>query len=1079
VLVRELAALYATRSGRTVPPLPAADDFAAYALEQVAQPGGAAFAADEAYWLSRFAGEVPVLDLPVDRARPARRGFASSRQDHALDAGLVAALRAMGAHRGVSLFAVLLTGFAGLLARLTGQSRVVVGIPTAGQSVDGHEHLVGHCVNTLPLLFDLDLAQPVSRALDDAQATLLDALEHQRYTFGTLLRKLHVARDPSRLPLVSVMLNIDQALDQETAAFPGLEMDFSSNARSFENFELSVNAVQAHGELRLECQFNSDLFDVDTVRRWMAYWQTLLQGMVAAGEAQAFGSLPLLAEADRRQLGGFNDTAVDYPRDVCIHQLIEAQVAKTPDAVALSHEGETLSYTELNARANRLAHHLRGLGVRPDDRVAICAERGPAMVTGLLAILKSGGAYVPFDPEYPAARLKGMLEDCQPVAILTEQALRGTVEALEPTARVVALDADAADWAQQPATNPSPGDAGLAATHLAYVIYTSGSTGTPKGAMNEHRGVVNRLLWMQDMFGLDAHDAVLQKTPFSFDVSVWEFFWPLLSGARLVMARAGGHKDPAYLADTVRREGITTMHFVPSMLRTFVDGADLGACAALKRVVCSGEALPAKLADDVGRLLPGVGLHNLYGPTEAAVDVTAWTCVPGQASAGVPIGRPVANTRIYILDDFGQPVPVGVAGEIFIGGVQVGRGYLNRAELTRERFLADPFAGEDGARMYKTGDLGRWRADGNIEYLGRNDFQVKLRGFRIELGEIEKAIADHADVAQAVVIAREDHPGDVRLVAYVVPCEGTRLDEAGMRAHLKQRLPDYMVPAHFVTIDAVPLLANGKMDRKALPAPVVESVAAGSARMAPRDDRERRVAAAMEAVLALPELDVRDDFFALGGHSLLAAQLTARLSREFGIALSFRTLFDAPTIADLAAAIGSQMDSGAVPALQAIPRRATQDRAPLSLMQKRLWALDDLQPGRVTYNAPSAHRLRGHLDEAAFERAFREMMQRQAVMRTSMQRSGEDVEQVVAEQVPVQLFPAEDLSALPAERREAELMQRMQALADTPFELSRAPLFSVRMFRMADDEHVFFFMPHHIIWDGWSFDILDAELSQL
>src|SRR5690606_2147459 len=421
------------------------------------------------------------------------------------------------------------------------------------------------------------------------------------------------------------------------------------------------------------------------------------------------------ADERRQVLEQFNDTAAPYPFDVCLHELVEAQVARTPDAVAVVDGDHSLTFAGLNAAANRLAHHLRGRGVRPDDRVGICIERGWRMVVGLLAILKSGGAYVPMDPSYPSDRLAHMLGDSAPKVLLTERNLRPLLDGLHAACPMLDLDDPAPEWDTRPDSNPDPDEVGLTARHLAYVIYTSGSTGLPKGAMNEHRGIANRLLWMQDEYRIDAGDAVLQKTPFSFDVSVWEFFWPLLTGARLVMARPGGHKDPVYLAALVREQRITTMHFVPSMLHAFLEERSVAACASvLRRVMCSGEALRASAVARFHELLPGVELNNLYGPTEAAVDVTAWRCEPGAERISVPIGRPVANTRMYVLDAHGEPVPLGVTGELHIGGVQVGRGYLNREELTAERFLPDPFSSEPGARMYRTGDLGRWRTDGSI-----------------------------------------------------------------------------------------------------------------------------------------------------------------------------------------------------------------------------------------------------------------------------------------------------------------------------------------------------------------------------
>jgi amino acid adenylation domain-containing protein len=460
----------------------------------------------------------------------------------------------------------------------------------------------------------------------------------------------------------------------------------------------------------------------------------------------------------------------------------------------------------------------------PDARVAICVERSLEMVVGLLAILKAGGAYVPLDPAYPAERLAYMLEDSAPVAVLTHPQAQARLPAAFGGAAaaipVIDLEADAEGWAGQLKSNPDRSSVGLTSPHLAYVIYTSGSTGKPKGVLVEHCSVVNRLVWMQSAYGLGAHDAVLQKTPFSFDVSVWELFWPLLNGARLVMAQPEGHKDPAYLTKIIQWENITTLHFVPSMLRTFLAHDEATKCDGVARVICSGETLPTSLARHFRELLPYVGLHNLYGPTETAVDVTAWNCASDTPLACIPIGRPISNTRIYILDGHGEPVPIGVAGEIYIGGAGVARGYLNRPELTAERFVADPFAAEPDARMYKSGDLGRYLPDGNIEFLGRNDFQVKIRGFRIEPGEIEARLTQHPAVREAVVLAREDGPGDKRLVAYctVVP-DAEAADAEALRRHLSATLPDYMVPAAYVRLDALPLSANGKLDRKALPAP--------------------------------------------------------------------------------------------------------------------------------------------------------------------------------------------------------------------------------------------------------------------
>jgi len=649
-----------------------------------------------------------------------------------------------------------------------------------------------------------------------------------------------------------------------------------------------------------------------------------------------FGGSPMLDDSERhRALYEWNDTRVEFPSDKCVHEMFEEQVARTPDATALVFEGASISYLELNQRANRFARHLVKLGVKPDERVAICAERSFEMVVALLAVLKAGGAYLPLDPTYPVDRLRYMLENSSPIALLAQSRLAGLFAGVSPSLPILDLSASPVDWQDELEANLDRCCAGLLPSHLAYVIYTSGSTGKPKGVMVEHRSLVNRLVWMQMAYGLDATDAVLQKTPFSFDVSVWEFFWPLMIGARLVIARPDGHKDPAYLVQAINRNKITTLHFVPSMLQVFLEQPDVAQCTTLVRVIASGEALPAALARRFYVRLPQASLYNLYGPTETTVDVTAWTCNPDSPLTSVPIGKPIANTRAYILDDGGEPVPVGVPGELFIGGVGVARGYLNRPELTAERFLDDPFAGEPGARMYRTGDVCRWLADGNIEYLGRNDFQVKIRGFRIELGEIEARLAEHPEVREAVVIAREDTPGDKGLVAYVIPTGGAKLRDRDLRDLLDRQLPDHMVPTSFVLVERMPVTPNGKLDRSALPAPKAENqlrrettsvpgkemepvksrnrlapaaayVSREHAYVPPSDSLEVELIEIWEEILGLARIGVRDDFFQLGGHSLLAARMFQRISENLGKNLPFATMFQGATIEKLAQVIRAE-----------------------------------------------------------------------------------------------------------------------------------------------------------------------------
>jgi amino acid adenylation domain-containing protein len=611
-----------------------------------------------------------------------------------------------------------------------------------------------------------------------------------------------------------------------------------------------------------------------------------------------------LSETERHQLlFEWNDTVVDYPQDKCLHDLFEEQVERTPDAVAVVYGGQQLTYRELNSRANQLAHYLISKGVEPEVMVGLYMERSLEMVIGIYGIIKAGGAYVPLDPEYPPDRIAFMVAETDVPVLLTQEHLVASLA--EASATVICLDSEWEIIDGESKKNPT---SGAASDNIAYVIYTSGSTGRPKGVMNEHRGIVNRLLWMQDEYSLIQEDRILQKTPFSFDVSVWEFFWPLLTGAQLVVARPGGHKDPAYLVSVIVEHQITTLHFVPSMLQIFLEEAEVMQCNSIKRVICSGEALPYDLQCRFFKTL-NTELHNLYGPTEAAVDVTYWACRPDQDLKLVPIGYPVANTQMYILDPQLQPVPLGCTGELHIGGIQVARGYLKRPELTTEKFIPDPFSSDPKDRLYKTGDLSRYLPDGSIEYLGRTDFQVKMRGLRIELGEIEARVTEFPGVNQCIVLMREDRPGDKRLVAYLSAEENHSISISELRGHLSSVLPDYMVPAHFVVLDSIPLSANGKADRRALPEPKMERID-DEAFAAPRSKTEQMIADIWKELLQISRVGINDSFFDLGGHSLLLPRMLRRLKVDFGKQLSIVNLFQYPTVAALAAFMNTKIDTG-------------------------------------------------------------------------------------------------------------------------------------------------------------------------
>jgi len=1072
VIVRELGTLYSQVLGQSAPALPAAESFADYALAEAEHPHGATYRADEAYWLSRFADGGPILDLPTDRARPTRRTFPSIREDHLLDNDVVAAVRRLGARQGASLFATLLAGFAGLLSRLTAQNDVVIGIPAAGQSVDGHDHLVGHCVNLLPLRFDLDHAQPFEQALGTAQGTLLDAIEHQRYTFGTLLKKLPLQRDPARLPLCSVMFNIDQAMDQESTGFHGLGMRLITNPRSYENFELFVNAVQVQGGMRLECQYNTDLFDNTTIRRWMASYETLLREAVARPDLP-FGRLSIVSEAARGELASLQPAPVAFDRECRMHESFERQCDRTPDRIAVEFDGTPIRYDELEARANRIAHLLRARGVRRGSLVGLVLDRGVDMLAGLLAVLKAGAGYVPLDPNFPAERLSYMASDAGLAALLTTRTHAGNFDLRGRP--VLSLDTLQDELAALPASRIGRDEGAAEPESVAYVIYTSGSTGRPKGVQVPHRAVSNFLSSMAKEPGLTADDRLVAVTTLSFDIAVLELLLPLSVGGRIVLADRVTAADGVALKALIASSGATVMQATPASWRLLLDAEWQG--DGNFKILCGGEALPPDLA---AQLLKRCGsLWNVYGPTET----TVWsTCSRATSASDIHIGRPIDNTQVWILDPRGELCPLGVPGEIWIGGDGVTLGYLDRAELTAERFVPDPFQTSNGmapkgALLYRTGDRGRWRPDGVLEHQGRLDFQVKVRGYRIELGEIEALLAAHAQVARAVVVAREDRPGDVRLVAYVVVEGAASLDEAALASYLKGSLPDYMIPQHILFLESIPLLPNGKIDRKSLPAPDLTAKLSGE-RLAPRNALERTIADAMASVLGVGEVGVDDDFFSLGGHSLLAAQLTSRINKELGIALSLRALFDGPTVAKLARMVQG-MDGEAVPKREPIKPLADPSRGPMSVMQERLYLLEQFNPGQITYNTPSAHRLRGPLTLDAFQAALNAMIQRQSVLRTTIGLVDGEPMQIVHDAVDVDVTDVVDVSHLPRDEREAEVSRRMDALIQTPFELDHAPLIRSRLFRLGPEEHVWFFMTHHLIWDGWSFDLMYTDMAEL
>jgi len=895
VFLPELRTLYEAFAQGQSSPLPALPiQYADFTLWQRSRMQGEMLSEQLNYWKKQLANAPALLALPTDHPRPATPSYQGMIHQMVLSDSLTRTLRDMSRKEGVTLYTTLLAAFNTLLYRYTGQDDILLGTASAGRNRSEFQHMLGVFINMLvlrtPITGDLSFRDLLHRE----QAITLEAQTYQDVPFEYLVKELQPQRSAGQNPLFQALL----ILEPPAAAHPsGWTVTHMGDETGTAKFDLSLIIEESPEGLICRFGYSTDLFDASTIARMAGHWQTLLQSIVR-DPSQTIGQLPLLTETEQQQLlVDWNATTVPYPKDLCLHQLLEAQASRTPDTVAVTFEHEHLTYQELNQRANQLAYSLQQLGVGPEVLVGVCMERSLEMVVALLGILKAGGAYVPLDPTYPAERLAFMLADTQVPVILTQAAVAATLPASQ--AHMLCLDTDWAQIAHADTTNPL---SAVAADNLAYVMYTSGSTGQPKGAMITHRGICNYVQWMQQTYHLTEADRVLQKTPFSFDVSVWEFFWPLMTGARLVVARPEGHKESAYLLSLMQEQQITILHLGPAMLSVLLEEPGLESCSSLRHVMCGGEALPYELQERFFARFAHhtVALHNRYGPTEATINATSWLCQRGSKRHIVPIGSPIANTQVYVLDPSGHPVPIGIAGELYLGGAGVARGYLNHPQLTAERFVDDPFSTEPGARLYRTGDVARYLPDGNIEFLGRRDDQVKIRGFRIELGEIEAVLRQHPAVREAVVGAREDTPGNKYLVAYIVPTQEHAPTTTSIHIYLKEKLPVYMVPTSFMVLDTLPLTPNGKVDRRVLPAPDMSQRTVEETFAIPTQPIHFQLLKIWEELLDARPIGIRDNFFFLGGHSLLAARLVARIEQVFGKKVPLTTLFSKPTIEQLA-----------------------------------------------------------------------------------------------------------------------------------------------------------------------------------
>ena len=1064
VFIQELAALYnAYSQGQTSPLTPLAIQYADFALWQRQWLQGDVLQSQLNYWQKQLKDAPPLLSLPTDRPRPAVQTFAGAHQEFALSAELTGRLTKLSQEQGATLFMTLLAAYDTLLYRYTGQEDILVGSPIANRDHSEIEGLIGFFVNTLVMRTSLADNPTFSELLGRVREIALGAYSHQDLPFEMLVEALQPERNLSHTPLFQVMFTLQNALMSEVELV-GLNISSLPAQSATAKFDLTLSMHNSAAGLVGVWEYDTDLFDASTVERMTGHFVTLLEGIVTNPE-ERISQLPMLTQPEQQQLlVEWNSTQADYPQDLCIHQLFEEQVARTPDAVAVMYENQQLTYFELNCRANQLAHYLQSLGVKPDTLVGICVERSLLMVIGLLGILKAGGAYVPIDPDYPTERLRLMLEDAQVPVLLTQEQLLEKLP--EHQAHLVYLDNDIQEFAQANeisfATEVKP-------SNLAYVLYTSGSTGKPKAVAIEHHSPVALVSWAQDVFTPLELAGVLASTSICFDLSVFELFVTLSLGGKVILAQNALHLSTIATANQV-----TLINTVPSAIAQLIRENNL------PKQVCTvnlaGEPLQNQLVQQIYQHSQIERVFNLYGPSEDTTYST-FSLIEKGTSSSPTIGQPIANTQIYILDTQLQPVPIGVPGELHIGGAGLARGYLNRPELTQEKFIPNPFSTDPHSRLYKTGDLTRYLPDGNIEYLGRIDNQVKIRGFRIELGEIEAVLSQYSHVQASCAIAREDIPGDKRLVAYIVPHPEVTPIISELRQLLKSKLPEYMVPNAFVMLESLPLTPSGKVDRRALPAPDLLSELSVKY-VAPRTLIEELLAQIWTQVLKVEQVGIHNNFFELGGHSLLATQVVSRIRNIFKVELPLRELFATATVAELAQSIEQLQQQDLELSAPPIFPRAKNENLPLSYAQQRLWFLDQFEPNSPSYNIPVVLRLVGNLNQAALEQSLQEIIHRHEALCTNFVTLNGQATQIIQTQTNWTVSVVE-YQHLPTTEQESALQQLAQQQATQPFDLASQALLRATLVVLKETEHILLVCMHHIVSDAWSMGVFVQELAVL
>ena len=1069
ILIKEVVALYeAFKSGHPSPLLELPIQYADFAVWQQQWLQGEELQIQLSYWKQQLNGTPSIIELLTDRPRPVIQTYRGAKQLLVLPQTLTQKLKKFSQQEGVTLFMTLLAAFKVLLYHYTQQNDILVGTPTANRNRFEIEGLIGFFVNTLVLRTDLGGNPSFQELLRRVREVTLGAYAHQDLPFEYLVEKLQPERDLSYTPLFQVMFAL-QNVPKDEFQLSGINLSFLKLEKQTAQFDLSVDLFETESELRGWFEYNTDLFDSSTVTRMVNHFCNLLSGIVSNPE-QRLWQLPVLTEIERHQLlVDWNNTQANYRIDQCIHELFEAQVERSPDTTAVVFEDQQLTYQELNQRANQLAHHLRKLGVEPEVLVGICVERSLSMIVGVLGILKAGGAYVPLDPTYPQERLTFILKDASVPVLLTQGRL---IEAMpQHKAKVVCLDTDWQTIAQESQENSV---SEVTSNNLAYVIYTSGSTGKPKGVQIPHSALSNFLQSMRQTPGLSEQDTLLAVTTYSFDIAALELFLPITVGARLVVLSRETASDGIRLSAKLTDSNATVMQATPATWQLLLAASWQGQGNHQLKILCGGEALPGQLANQLLKRCDS--LWNMYGPTETTIWSAA--CQVEKDLSVVPISQPIANTQFYILDQYAQLVPVGVPGELHIGGDGLARGYLNRPELTAEKFIPNSFSAKPAARLYKTGDLARYSPNGEIEYLGRIDHQVKVRGFRIELGEIEAHLSQHPAIRNTVVVVRDYQTDFQRIVAYVVPQKEQTLTVTELRDFLELKLPNYMVPSVFMMLEVLPLTPNSKIDRKALPTPDLTQQLPQPNFGVPDTPIEEMLAGIWADILGVEKVGINENFFTLGGHSLLATRVISQMRQVFEIELPLRRLFEEPTIARIAKDIEKAIKTGLGLETPPIRSISLSQELPLSFAQQRLWFINQLQPGKGDYNISSAMHLFGWLNVMALEQSFNEVIRRHEILRTTFTaRDGQPI-QVIAPTLNFKL-PLVNLRELPKDKKEAEVLRLAYEEAQQPFDLANGPLLQVTLLRQTETEHVLLLTMHHIISDGWSIGVLIHEITDL